>query len=287
MIKIRLNYIYAIISITLVLFLTGVFGTIVIQSQQLVKLFKERVMLVVEVNKGFPNEDVKNLKNIISEKSYVKPSSVVFTSKEEAAKMMQEDFGTGINLDEFNLGNPLYDVITFHVKSHFVDVKQLEEIAQELKNDERVSDVSYEGNVANTISNYWSKIGWLGLVVSLILGLVAIVLIVYSIRQALYTDRFLIKNMHLVGATPAFISSPYVKRGVIGGVASAVLAAMGLLLLRSWLVSQVVGMNELFTLKSWAIIALILLVFGIFITAGSTLMTVRNYLKSDINKLYN
>lgn len=284
--KIRPNYIYALISMTLVLFLAGVFGSIIMQSQQLVKLFKERVMIVVEIENGYPKSDIDDLQKMISAQEYVKPDSPEFTSKDEAAKMMQEDFGRAIDLNQFNLVNPLYDIITFHVKAEYMSTDGLDIIARTLEKDERVSDVSYEGTVAGTISGYWNRIGWIGLAVSLILVIVAVFLIIYAVRQALYTDRFLIKNMHLVGATPSFINRPYARRGVIGGLLSALGAGTGLLMLRWWLTSQIQGMDALFTFSNVGFIFAMMLTLGIVITAGSTWLTVRRYLKSDINELY-
>lgn len=273
---------------TLVLFLAGVFGTIVMESQQLVRLFKERVMIVVEIENGFPQSDINALQDKIAAQSYVKPNSVEFTSKDEAAKLMQEDFGTEVDLNQFNLVNPLYDIITFHVKAEQMSVEGLDVIAESLEKDQRVSDVSYEGNVAGTIDGYWSRVGWIGLAVSLILVLVAIFLIIYAVRQALYTDRFLIKNMHLVGATPSFINRPYARWGVIGGLLSALFAGGALMLLRWWILSQMpgVGMESLFAMSNLMFIFVLMLALGIVISAGSTWMTVRQYLKSDINELY-
>ncbi len=284
--KVRPNYFYALISVTLVLFLAGVFGSMIIQSQQLVRLFKEKVMVVVEIKHGYEEPDIQALKKRIASLEYVKPNSVEFTSKEEAAKLMQEDFGSDVDLSQYNLGNPLYDIITFHVNADYMTTKGLRQIAENLTTDERVSDVNYEEGLAGSISGQWSKIGWIGLAISLILVLVAVFLIVYAIRQALYSDRFIIKNMHLVGATPRFISRPYIRRGILGGMLSALVAGIGLLLVRWWLIGQVDGIDALFTFSVWGTLFLLMLAFGIVITAGSTWFTVRNYLKSDVNELY-
>ncbi len=284
--KVKPNYFYALVSVTLVLFLAGVFGSMIIQSQQLVRLFKEKVMVVVEINNGHELVEIEKLKGKISELDYIKENSVEYTSKAEAAKLMQEDFGSEVDLSQYNLGNPLYDIITFHVNADYMTPEGLEKIAQRLKEDEMISDVNYEEGLAGNISGHWGRIGWIGLAISLILVLVAVFLIIYAIRQALYTDRFLIKNMHLVGATPKFISRPYLRTGILGGLLSAFVAGMGLLLVRWWLIGQVPGLDSLFTISVWALIFSLMLALGVVITAGSTWLTVRNYLKSDINELY-
>lgn len=285
--KIRPNYIYALISMTLVLFLAGVFGSIITQSQQLVKLFKERVMLVVELENGYPKTAIDDLETIIAAKDYVKKNSLEFVSKAEAAKIMQEDFGAEVDLSQFNLVNPLYDIFTFYVNAENMNMESLKKISESLEQDERISDVSYEGSVAGTISGYWNRIGWIGLAVSLILVIVAVFLIIYAVRQALYSDRFLIKNMHLVGATPSFINRPYARRGVLGGLLSALVAGGALMILRWWLITQIPGMEFLFTLSSFGFIFALMLALGVVVTAGSTWLTVRNFLKSDVNELYN
>lgn len=270
---------------TLVLFLAGVFGSMITQSQQLVKLFKEKVLIMVELENGYPKTAIDDLREVLDAKDYVKSNSLAFVSKETAVEIMQNDFGTD-DLSQFNLGNPLYDVFTFHVNAEYMDVDGLEKISASLKQDQRVSDVNYEGSMAITIPEYWQRISWIGLGVSLILIMVAIFLIVYAVRQALYTDRFLIKNMHLVGATPSFINRPYARRGVIGGLLSALVAGGLLMGLRWWLISQMPEIESLFTLSSLGVIFGLMLALGIVITAGSTWITVRNYLKSDINELY-
>lgn len=284
--KIKPNYIYALVSMTLVLFLAGVFGSMLIQSQHLVKFFKEQMILIAELENGYPKSELDSLQQIITAKDYVKPNSVTFISKEEAAKMMQKEFGEGEDFGQLGLVNPLYDVITFFVKADSMNIASLKNITHSLEQDPRINHIIYEENMAGNMSNYWDKIGWIGLAISLILVTVAVFLIIYAVRQALYADRFLIKNMHLVGATPSFITRPYARRGVIGGLLSAILACGGLLLVRSWIIGQVPEIEEHFPLSGLSIIFVLLLSMSIVITAGSTWFTVRQYLKSDVNELY-
>jgi cell division transport system permease protein len=284
--KIKSNYIYALISMTLVLFLAGVFGSMIIQSQQLVKFFKEQMVLIAELENGYTTSDLDSLQQTIAAKDYVKPNSIEFTSKEDAAKIMQKEFGGEEDFGQLGLVNPLYDVITFYVKADSMNVASLKSIAHSLKQDSMINHISYEENMASNMSSYWDKIGWIGLSISLILIIVAVFLIIYAVRQALYTDRFIIKNMHLVGATPSFITRPYTRKGVIGGLLSAVLACVGLLLVRSWIIGQVPEISEHFPISSLSIVFVLLLSLGIVITAGSAWFTVRQYLKSDVNELY-
>jgi cell division transport system permease protein len=284
--KIKPNYIYALIIMTLVLFLVGVFGSMIIQSQQLVKFFKEQIVLIAELENSYTASDLDSLQQTIAAKDYIKPNSIEFTSKEDAAIIMQKEFGGEEDFGQLGLVNPLYDIITFYVKADSMNVASLKSIAHSLEQDSMINHISYEENMAGNMSSYWDKIGWIGLAISLILIIVAIFLIIYAIRQALYTDRFIIKNMHLVGATPSFITRPYTRKGVIGGLLSAVLACVGLLLVRSWIIGLVPEISEHFPVSSLSIVFVLLLSLGIVITAGSAWFTVRQYLKSDVNELY-
>lgn len=271
---------------TLVLFLAGVFGSMIIQSQQLVNFFKEQMVLIAELENGYSKSELDSLQKVIAVKDYIKPNSIEFISKEDATKIMEEEFGGEEDFGQLGLVNPLYDVITFYVKADSMNVVSLESIAQSLEASPMVNQIIYEKNMVGNISSYWDKIGWIGLAISLILVIVAIFLIVYAVRQALYTDRFLIKNMHLVGATPSFITRPYARKGVIGGLLSAVFACIGLLLIRAWIIRQIPEIGKHFSISNLSIIFIVLLLLGIVITAGSAWYTVRQYLKSDINELY-
>ncbi len=284
--KLRPNFFYAWFSMVLVLFLVGLFGSVILQSGQLVNMFKERVMIVMEIRNGFSAEEIVELRNKIEQKDYVKSGSVEYTSKDEALEMMMEDFGSEVNLDDYNLGNPLYDIIAFHVRADEMTESSLKEIETEWEEDPRVSDVNYEQGVADNINGYWGRLGWIGFVASMLLLLIAVFLIIYAVKQALYADRFLIRNMHLVGATPGFISRPYLMRSILGGLFSSVLAGLGLLLLRAWLVNIIPEITELFPISHWLMISLFLVAVAVLIAALSTRSTLRNYLKSEVAGMY-
>jgi cell division transport system permease protein len=285
-IRIRPNYLYASVSMSLVLFLAGLFGSMILQSRQLARLFKEQVMVVAELEHDVDSLDVDTLMRDWGARSDIKPGSLEYTSKEVAADIIRDDFGEDVDLSQYNLGNPLYDIITFNLRAEFMTPKGLSRIGDELQEDERVAAVLYEEGLTDGISGYWGKLGLMGFVVSVILGVVAAFLIMYAVRQALYADRFLIKNMHLVGATPLFIGRPYLRDAVLGGVLSALLAGVGLLMLRIWLIGQLPGIEQLFTMSVWLKVLGMMLVFGMAITAGSAWLTIRQYLSGGINDLY-
>ena len=206
----RPNYLYSIISVALVLFLLGFFGLVMISAQNLITTFKEKVNIMVELIESATTEEVQEIQTTIESSNYNKPGSITYTNKEEAARMMREDFGE--DFLKLDLPNPLYDVITFNVRANYLEKDSLEAIKVALKAFPAVGDVYYQESIVNQIANNIRRIGWITLGIGLFFILVAITFIHNTIRLALYSNRLLIKNMQLVGASWEFISRPYIKK---------------------------------------------------------------------------
>ncbi len=278
------NYFYAVISVALVLFLLGFFALMVLQGQQMIKLSKEKVEIIVELKEDTPQEVREDLAKRLARTQYVKPQSVKFISKEEGAQLMREEFGEEFIL--LDMPNPLYDVLTFNVKSGYMQPDSLSRIRSVVRELNAVSDVFYQESIAGEIVKNIRKISWLALGLGIFLLFVAFVLIHNTIRLALYANRFIIKNMELVGASWEFISRPYLLRSVWHGLLSGLSAVGGLTLV-------VVGMHsllpELGNLNDWltfALLAAALVLVGIFISTVSTWFVVNKYLKMRVGDLY-
>lgn len=278
------NYFYAVISVALVLFLLGFFALMVLQGQQMIKLSKEKVEIIVELKEDTPQEVREDLAKRLARTQYVKPQSVKFISKEEGAQLMREEFGEEFIL--LDMPNPLYDVLTFNVKSGYMQPDSLSRIRKVVRELNAVSDVFYQESIAGEIVKNIRKISWLALGLGIFLLFVAFVLIHNTIRLALYANRFIIKNMELVGASWEFISRPYLLRSVWHGLLSGLSAVGGLTLV-------VVGMHsllpELGNLNDWltfALLAAALVLVGIFISTVSTWFVVNKYLKMRVGDLY-
>ncbi len=282
--KVRPNYIYSILSVALVLFLLGFFGLMLIQTKNLVDVFKERVNIMVELEEGAEQASIDKIRELISTSAYARPESISFTSKEDAVELLREDFGEDfLNLD---LPNPLYDVLTFNVHSNYLVADSLQDIRKSLKRYSFVSDVYYQESLINEIATNIERVGYLALLISLFFILVAVLLIHNTIRLALYSNRFLIKNMQLVGASWGFISKPYLMRSLWQGVFSAILAIAALLLI-SFLINQEISTYVQFG-QNWRVWMLFLgmLLLGILITTASTYYAVNKYLKMRTDDLY-
>jgi cell division transport system permease protein len=278
------NYFYSIVSVTLVLFLLGLFGLLVVEGRQAVKVLKEKIEIIVELKPETSPAGVDELKQLLAQTACCKPNSVRFISKEEGAALMQEEFG-----EEFlklDMPNPLYDVITFNVKADYLEKDSLANIRQMLRQNESVSDVYYQESVTDAITNNLEKISYGLLGAGLFFVIVAVALILNTIRLALYANRLLIKNMELVGASWGFISRPYLIRSLKHGLLSALVATVGLSLLMYLVLKNSPDMREILNVPGLALLSGGLLLLGAFITVLSTYYVVKKYLKMRVDDLY-
>ncbi|MFT5383051.1 MAG: cell division transport system permease protein [Saprospiraceae bacterium] len=278
------NYLYSIIGVALVLFLIGVFGLIILNGRSLVNSYKEKMNIMVELKNDIPNHEKLRLTQNLSGSAYAKKGSVVFTSKEEAAKILQKDFGE----DFSNLGfaNPFYDVVIFSPQAAFTHPDSLSKITAELKNSSLVNDVFYQEGLADDIEKNVKKIGLIALIMSILFVFVAITLIHNTIKLALYANRFLIKNMELVGASWGFISRPFLFKSIKNGLLSALVAMLLLVATIFFLKHNMMELESLIDLQMISILFGGILILGILITSLSTYYIVNKYLRMRLDDLY-
>jgi cell division transport system permease protein len=280
----RPNYFYAIISVALVLFLLGLFAIVVMQGQQMVRYFKEQIEIIVELKDGTSPADQKLVRSKLESSDYLLDNSIRFISKEEGAAIMQKEFG-----DEFlqlDMPNPLYDVILFRVKAEYLTPDSLSSIREALKELPLVSDVYYQEDVTAAIGKNLKSIAFGVLIVGIFCVLVAIALILNTIRLALYANRFLIKNMELVGASWSTISKPFLRKSFFYGIISGLLAIAGIVVLGYFILND---SPELAEVIYWPGIAYVfggILVAGAAISVLSTYWVVSKYLRMRVDDLY-
>jgi len=282
--KTKPNYFYAIISVALVLFLLGFFGLLLLQANSFVKLFKEQVNLIIELEEGTSDNAVEQLTTFLEKKPFLKPASIQFISKEEGATMLREEFGE--DFLKLDLPNPLYDVVTFNVKAAYLQQDSLQMIRSEVMRHTYVSDMFYQESLVDDIIQNLEKIGYIALGVGLFFIVIAVALIHNTIRLALYANRFLIKNMELVGASWSFISRPYLLRSVKHGLLSAGIAIAVLTGLLWWANSEFQELRTLDNTVSIVILFIVLALSGILISTLSTYYVVHRYLKMRMDDLY-
>lgn len=278
------NYLYAILSVTLVLFLLGFFALVVIQGQEIIKLAREKVEIIVELKEDTPEVIRKDLASRLGKTSYVKPNSIKFISKEDGADLMRKEFGEEFIL--LDMPNPLYDVLTFNVRANYMEADSLARIRSVVRELNAVSDVYYQESIANEIAKNMQNLGYIALGFGIFLLFVAFVLIHNTIRLALYANRFLIKNMELAGASWKFISRPYIIRSIWHGFISGLIAVVGLFLIILGTQSLIPEIEQVQQFSTFAALGIALIILGILISAFSTWFVVNKYLKMRVDEMF-
>jgi len=278
------TYLYAIISVALVLFIVGFFALTALHGRKLVTLFKEKVDIWLELKPGTPAEEVPRIIAGIRRQPFVKTETVTFITRDQAAAAMKEDLGDKSLLED----NPdmLRDVIRFNVKADYLNADSLTRWREELRQDTVIADLYFEAaNTANVGKNI-QNLGFIALVLGLLLVFAAVTLIHNTIRLALYSNRFVIKNQELVGASWAFISRPYIRRGIINGLLSAALAIAALILALGWVYRLMPDLETLRDVNGTLAIFTLLTVLGVLISGLSTFFVVNRFLKMRVDDLY-
>ena len=278
------NFFYSIVGVALVLFLLGIFGLVILQGQRIVKQYKEKVDLMIEFKPDTKKSQIDLAIKSLETRKFVKEGSIDFTSKDQAAELMKEDFGEDFTKLGFN--NPLYDVVTFNTRSEYMLSDSLSKIRDDLLNNPLISDVFYQEGLVDNIESNIKKIGYISLIIGILFIFVAITLIHNTIKLALYSNRFLIKNMELIGASWGFISKPYLIRSVKNGFWSALIAI--LLLVGLMVILQIDYSTFINSQAPMELAALFvsLIILGILISSLSTFYVVNKYLKMRLDDMY-
>lgn len=276
------SYFSVVLSIALVLFLLGLLGMLVLNAKKVSDHFKEQVVLTIYLKETAKEVEINQLQKSLAMADYVK--STEYVSKEEAAEFMKAE--NGEDFMDFVGYNPLQNSIDVHLKADYVNSEQLEKISEDTLNKIFVDEVTYDNDLVNLMNNNVKKISFWVLVISAIFTLIAVLLINSSIRLAVYSKRFTIKTMQMVGATKQFIRRPFVWKSVRLGIIGGFIALLGMAFVLFYL-------NRTFPeleLLSNPILVVILFVFvftlGIVITWISTHFATQRFLNLKTDQLY-
>ncbi|MEM9685990.1 MAG: permease-like cell division protein FtsX [Bacteroidota bacterium] len=220
--KLISSYFSVILSITLVLFLLGVLGLLILNTKKLADHFKEQMAVTIFLKDNAKDIEISQLQKSIALADYTKIA--VFVSQEEAAESFSEQIGE--DFVAFIGDNPLQNAIDVYIKADFVLPEKLETIAEELRAKDVVSEVSYDKPLISLLNDNVQKLSIGILIASGVLTLIAVLLINSSIRLSIYSKRFIIKTMQMVGATKSFIRKPFILTNVKLGIAGAVIAVL-------------------------------------------------------------
>lgn len=280
--RLRSSFLSSIISNSLVLFMLGILMLLLFNAKKLSDYVKENIGFSVILHDDVREVDANFLRKTLDASPYVRVTEYI--SKEVAAKELQEELGE--DFIGFLGYNPLSSSIEVRLKAGYANPDSIRKIEDELMAYRPVKEVFYQKSLVNLVNENVQKIGAILLLFSGLMLFVAIVLINNTIRLSVYSKRFLINTMKLVGATWGFIRKPFLIRGMLHGLYASILA-LGLL-------SGVVYViqNEFYEVINFQQVELIAAIFGLVIVAGviinlvSTSMAVSKYLRLRADELY-
>jgi cell division transport system permease protein len=276
------SYFNAIMGVALVLFLVGVLGWLLINGRALSRAFKEDLEISVDFHDNVSDASVEKMKAILDKQTFVRESRIV--SKEEAIKMENEVEGN--NIVDFLGYNPLFTSITLKLHEEYVNKDSLAKIKTFMLQSNVVRDVTWPNVVVEHMNSNLKKIGGILGGISVVLLIVVIFLIDNTVRLAMFSNRFIIKTMQMVGATQSFITRPFDVRALLNGLISGGVAVVFLWLVMSFAHAQlpVLALLNDAMLNTILIIGMVLL--GICISMISTHRSVVKYLKMHVDDLY-
>jgi len=280
--RLRSSYVTLVVSVSLVLFLLGILGLVLINARELSDYFRESLSFSVMLDDAAKEADIRMLQKDLDAKAYVK--STKYVSKDEAAIKMKEDFGE--DFISFLGDNPLPPSIDVYLVSNYTVPDSVAKIEKYIYLYPFVTDVVVPESLLMLINENFKKISLFLLVISAFLFLIALSIINNTIRLSIYSKRFLIRTMQLVGATRSFIRRPFILQGAFNGFLAA-LIAMTLLMGLLYLVEKEFFM--MFTFENTNLLLLLgvaIIIVGVLINIISTFFSVNKYLSISEDKLY-
>jgi cell division transport system permease protein len=281
--KVTGSHFTLVISVSLVLFLLGLLGLIVINARELSDYFRESLSFSIFLDEGAREADIRMLQKDLDAKQYVK--STVYVSKEEAAAKMKEELGE--DFISFLGDNPLPPSIDVYLYADYTSPDSVAKIEKYVTGYPFVQEVLYRESLLILINENIRKIGVFILIISTFMFIISITIINNTIRLSIYSRRFIIRTMQLVGATRSFIRQPFLVQGAFQGLLAAIIA-MSLIMGMLYLIEREFFM--IFTFESPEMLIFLgagIIVTGMLISIVSTFFSVNRYLDIPEDKLYN
>jgi len=276
------SYFSVIISITLVLFLLGVLGMLLINARKVETHFKEQIALSIDLKENVKQIEIDQLEKNLKLSDYVK--STHFISKEKAAEIAQVE--NGEKFMDFIGYNPFQNSIDVYLNSEFVTLNKLEKIKTNLLQKSYVDEVRYDIDLVSLMNKNVKRISFWLIAISIIFAFIAMLLINSSIRLAVYSKRFIIKTMQMVGATKHFIRRPFIWKSIRLGILGSLLAVVGLVVVAYYLDKNLPELNLLSNPTLFASLCLGIVLLGIVITWISTFFATQRFLNLKTDDLY-
>ena len=275
-------------SITLALVVIGLFGLLLVHAQKLSEVVRENLEVQVYLDRDLPETELLRLQQDLGQQPFVaerngKPQ-IRFVSKEEGARQLLQS--TGEDFRQFLGDNPLRDAYVLKIKPEFTDTVHLRQLNRSISTQRGVFEVQYPQDLFASINNNLTRVSLVLLGFAAVLVLVVVILINNTIKLALFSQRFLIRSMQLVGATRLFIQQPFLRRATWQGLASGVLAALLLVALLQYAYLEVEPLRLLRDDLRLGLLLLGVVVLGVVIGFFSSARAVHKYLQMSLDDLY-
>ena len=278
------SFLGVISGVAFILFLLGIVGWLLLSFNKLGTVIKENIQVHVWLNNGSPKRQIDSVVSYVKSRPFVAKAEYITKEKAIAIWNKENDSSWKQMLD----ANPLHESIDFYVKSEFGVQLSLDKLNSDLQQlfPLAVTELQYPKNIVTQVDSFWKIFTSVLLVLAIIITIIVIFSIDNTIRLAMYSNRFLIKTMQMVGATRWFISRPMDIGSIINGVISAGIAILGVWGAIILSEQYIPGMNLLHDNRNMLLLFLLMLLLGISITLFSTHRSVIKYLKMKLDDLY-
>lgn len=260
----------------------GLVGMLLLNARKISVYVKENINVSVYLKDHIKEAEIYRIRKIIDAEPFTK--STFYTTKEQAAKNFQEELGE--DFVSFLGINPLMASIDVYLHAAYANTDSINKITKRLAGYSQVSEVDYQPSLVQVINKNISRISFFILVFCALFFVVAVSLINNTVRLSIYSRRFLINTMQLVGATNNFIRKPFIYRSVLHGFYGAIFANGMLLLFLYWINNQMQEVANVFDYKLIVLLFLMILVIGILINIISTFFSLNKFLKLRTDELY-
>ncbi|RBW55291.1 ABC transporter permease [Tenacibaculum sp. E3R01] len=280
--RLQSSYVSVVVSIALVLFMIGVLGLVLLKSTKVANHFKEKVVMTLFLKDDVSKKQLDKFKTAIQKEAYTK--NLAYISKAEAAKSYKRDLGE--DFLKFLGDNPLKNGIDIYLNATYVTPEKMLELENKYIKNNHVAEVNYDKPLVKLLTKNIKRMSFWLLVLSGFFGLVAIILINSSIRLSIYSKRFNIKTMQMVGATKRFIRKPFIWQSIKLGLLGAFIAFLGLSIVIYYVDSYIPTLELIKDYVSLCYVTGGVLFIAFFITWISTFFATQRFLNLQTNDLY-
>lgn len=266
---------------SLILLVTGIFLWLMFETRCLLSNTKENIDLFAELAEENTENQNQEVIEFLIQHSFVVSNSVEYLPKEDAIKEFEQELGE--DFDKLGLENPLPNVIVFNLRSSHLSPDSIAVFKNELIDDPRIDEILFQENMWVNLGENFRSLNLIALAFCMLFLAVAFFTISNTTKIMMYNDRFLIRNMELVGAKRNFIQKPYLIKGLISGLVSSIIAILGILFVQN-VIAQ--NLDQAQFCSNNNLLLLIVIFAGPFISFVSSYFAVQKYLNAEVDELY-